>query len=161
MKSKIWIYLLLICIPISCQKEEKNFVFVDGKDIYSPQGELLHLKGVNLGNWLLPEGYMFKMRNCNSPRKIDQAIRELIGNSATTSFWDAFLENYITEDNIKWLSEAGANVIRLPFDYRLLTNDDFLGRDIHGYQYIDNTVKWCEQYNLYVLFDMHGAPGGQ
>lgn len=161
MKSKIWICLLLICIPLSCHKAEKKYVFVDGKDIFSPQGELLHLKGVNLGNWLLPEGYMFKMHNCNSPRKIDQAIRELIGNSATTAFWDAFLENYITEDDIKWLSEAGVNIIRLPFDYRLLTNDDFLGRDIHGYKYLDNAVNWCEKYNIYVLLDMHGAPGGQ
>ncbi|MDX1315862.1 MAG: hypothetical protein R3356_10210, partial [Eudoraea sp.] len=112
MKSKIWICLFLIWIPFSCQKTKKQYVYVDGKDIYSPEGELLHLKGVNLGHWLLPEGYMFKLRNANSPRKIDQAIRELIGNSATTAFWDAFLENYITEEDIKWLSEAGANIIR-------------------------------------------------
>jgi len=161
MKSKIWIGFLLICILLSCHKTEKKYVFVDGKTIYSPQGELLHLKGVNLGNWLLPEGYMFKLRNCNSPRKIDQAIRELIGNSATTAFWDAFLENHITEADIKWLSEAGANIIRLPFDYRLLTNDDFLGRDMHGYDYLDKAVAWCEEYKIYVLLDMHGAPGGQ
>jgi len=101
------------------------------------------------------------MRDCNSPRKIDQAIRELIGNSATTAFWDAFLENYITEADIKWLSDAGTNIIRLPFDYRLLTNDDFLGRDMHGFKYLDNAVRWCEKYNIYVLLDMHGAPGGQ
>ena len=161
MKPKFWIYLLFICVSLSCQKTEKKYVYVDGKNIYSPEGERLHLKGVNLGNWLLPEGYMFKLRNCNSPRKIDQAIRELIGNSATTTFWDAFLENHITEADIKWLSEAGANIIRLPFDYRLLTHDDFLGRDMQGYQYFDKAVKWCEQYNIYVLFDMHGAPGGQ
>jgi len=145
----------------SCQKAEQKYIYVDGQYIYSPQGGLLHLKGVNLGNWLLPEGYMFKMRNCNSPRKIDQAIRELIGNSATTAFWDSFLENYITEADIKWLSEAGVNIIRLPFDYRLLTHDDFLGRDIHGYEYLDKAISWCEQYNIYVLLDMHAAPGGQ
>lgn len=161
MKWKPLIYTLLILMTLSCQKPEKKYVYVDGKDIYSEQGELLHLKGVNLGNWLLPEGYMFKLRNSNSPRKIDQAIRELIGNSATTKFWDSFLENYVTEADIKWLAEVGVNIIRLPFDYRLLTNDDFLGRDKHGYQYLDNAVKWCEKYNIYVLLDMHGAPGGQ
>lgn len=161
MKSKTWIYLILILMATSCQKAEKKYVYVDGKNIYSPQGELLHLKGVNLGNWLLPEGYMFKMHNCNSPRKIDQAIRELIGNSATTTFWDSFLENYITEADIKWLSEAGVNIIRLPFDYRLLTHDDFLGRDIHGFQYLDKAISWCEKYKIYVLLDMHAAPGGQ
>ncbi len=161
MKSKSWVYLILILLSLSCEKAKNTYVYVDGKEIYSPLGEQLHLKGVNLGNWLLPEGYMFKLRNCNSPRKIDQAIRELIGNSATTAFWDSFLDNYVTEPDIKWLSEAGVNIIRLPFDYRLLTNDDFLGRDIHGYKYLDNAVEWCAKYNIYVLLDMHGAPGGQ
>ena len=152
---------MLLLVLASCQKAEKKFAYVDGQHIYSPRGEVLHLKGVNLGNWLLPEGYMFKLRDCNTPRKIDQAIRELIGNSATTAFWDAYLENYITEADIKWLSEAGANIIRLPFDYRLLNHDDYLGRDIHSYTYLDNAIRWCEKYNIYVLLDMHGAPGGQ
>lgn len=158
---KTWIFLIIILGALSCQKPEKKYAYVDGQDIYSPQGDLLFLKGVNLGNWLLPEGYMFKMRDCNSPRKIDQAIRELMGNSASTAFWDSFLENYITEADIKWLSDAGTNIIRLPFDYRLLTNDDFLGRDMHGFKHLDNAVRWCEKYNIYVLLDMHGAPGGQ
>ncbi len=161
MKPKIWMYLLLLWMVSSCQMAERKYAYVSGKDIYSPQGEVLHLKGVNLGNWLLPEGYMFKMQDCNSPRKIDQAIRELIGNSATTAFWDSFLEHYITQADIRWLSEAGVNLIRLPFDYRLLTHDDFLGRDMHGYAYLDKAISWCEQYNIYVLLDMHGAPGGQ
>ena len=161
MKSNIWMYALIILMVTSCQKSGEKYAYVDGKDIYSPQGELLHLTGVNLGNWLMPEGYMFKLQDCNSPRKIDQAIRELIGNSATTAFWDAFLENYITEADIKWLSEAGVNIIRLPFDYRILTHDDFLGRDMQGFKYIDNAVDWCEEYGIYVLLDMHAAPGGQ
>lgn len=161
MKSKTWLFFVLALLAVSCQKPEKKYVYTVGKDIYSPEGERLHLKGVNLGNWLLPEGYMFKMRNCNSPRKIDQAIRELIGNTATTAFWDDFLENYVTEADIKWLSEAGVNLIRLPFDYRLLTHDDFLGRDMHGYTYLDRAIDWCGKYNIYVLLDMHAAPGGQ
>ena len=161
MKPKNWIYLPLLLIIASCQQSDKKFAYVDGKDIYSPRGERLHLTGVNLGNWLLPEGYMFKLRNCNSPRKIDQAIRELIGNSATTEFWDSYLENYITEADIQWLSESGINLIRLPFDYRLLCHDDFLGRDMQGYTYLDRAIEWCGTHNIYVLLDMHAAPGGQ
>jgi endoglucanase len=161
MKSKIWIVVVIILTVTSCENTKTNYAYVDGKDIYSPQGELLHLTGVNLGNWLMPEGYMFKLRDCNSPRKIDQAIRELIGNSATTAFWDSYLDNYVTEADIKWLSEAGVNIIRLPFDYRVLSHDDFLGRDMHGYKYLDNAVGWCQKYGIYVLLDMHAAPGGQ
>ena len=130
MKLTNWFNLALLFFLISCQQPGKQFAYVDGQNIYSPQGALLQLKGVNLGNWLLPEGYMFKLKDCNSPRKINQAILELIGNSATTAFWDSFLEHYITEADIRWLSESGINIIRLPFDFRLLTHDDFLGRDM-------------------------------
>lgn len=162
MKNTIWIFTLCIAFfAVSCKTNSNQFAYVDGRNIYSPQGEKLHLTGVNLGNWLLPEGYMFKLNNCNSPRKIDQAIRELIGNTPTTEFWDAFLEHYITEPDIKWLADAGVTIIRLPFDYRLLTDDDFLGRNKHGFTYLDRAIEWCEKYNIYVLLDMHGAPGGQ
>lgn len=161
MKSHIWIWLLVLLVGSSCDQEKHEFAYVEGRDIYSAEGDRLHLTGVNLGNWLLPEGYMFKLQSVNSPRKIDQAIRELIGNSATTKFWDAYLEHYITEPDIKWLAESGVNLIRLPFDYRLLTDDDFLGRNMHGYQYLDSAISWCSRHDIYVLLDMHGAPGGQ
>lgn len=160
-KAKNGILLILLIIIASCQNNQQEFAYVHGTKIYSPAGEELQLKGVNLGNWLLPEGYMFKLKDCNSPRKIDQAIRELIGNSETTAFWDLFLENYITEADIKWLAESGVNIIRLPFDYRLLTDDDFLGRNYHGFKYLDRAIEWCTKYQIYVLLDMHGAPGGQ
>lgn len=161
MKFRLLLYFIVLMMLASCRNEERAYVYVEGRNILSPRGEVLHLKGMNLGNWLLPEGYMFKMWDCNSPRKIDQAIRELAGNSATTAFWDAFLENYITEADIRWLSEVGVNIVRLPVNYRLLSHDDYMGRDFHGYTYLDNTVRWCRKYNIYVLIDLHAAPGGQ
>lgn len=161
MKFKVLLVIFISLFLVSCQEENNDFAYTDGKDIYSAHGELLHLRGINLGNWLLPEGYMFKLSNCNSPRKIDQAIRELVGNTATTEFWDSFLDNYITEADISWLEKAGVNIIRLPFDYRLLTHDDYLGRDIHGFKYLDRAIEWCGKHNIYVLLDMHAAPGGQ
>lgn len=162
MKKISWAILFIIAFSFAgCESNTNKFAYVSGQNIHSAEGEILHLTGVNLGNWLLPEGYMFKLKDCNSPRKIDQAIRELIGNTATTEFWDAFLENYVTEPDIKWLADAGVTIIRLPFDYRLLTDDDFLGRNKHGYTYLDRAIEWCAKYDIYVLLDMHGAPGGQ
>ena len=48
-----------------------------------------------------------------------------------------FFEHCITEADIRWLSESGVNLIRLPFDYRLLSHDD----KPSGY---DNFVKYAE-----------------
>jgi len=155
------IALFTLTNTINAQHFKQQFVYTHKEKIKAPNGDVLQLKGVNLGNWLLPEGYMFKLERCNSSVKIDQAIRELIGNTATTSFWDEYLNQYVTKKDIQWLAERGVNLIRLPFDYRLLTHDDFLGRDYHGYKYIDQLIKWCAKYNIYVLLDMHAAPGGQ
>ena len=41
---------------------QSKFVTRRGKEFISPNGNPLLLRGINLGNWLLPEGYMFKFK---------------------------------------------------------------------------------------------------
>ena len=31
----------------------------------------------------------------------------------------------------------------------------------HGFEMIDYTIEQCKKNNLYVVLDLHGAPGGQ
>ncbi|NJO88333.1 MAG: hypothetical protein HC831_04720, partial [Chloroflexia bacterium] len=56
--------LVLIVFIVACTKPgEKNnisFLHTQGQDIVNESGERIYLKGVGLGNWLLPEGYMWK-----------------------------------------------------------------------------------------------------
>ena len=30
-----------------------------------------------------------------------------------------------------------------------------------NFKWLDNLVSWCEKYGIYIVLDMHGAPGGQ
>ena len=30
-----------------------------------------------------------------------------------------------------------------------------------GFRLLDDLVRWCGKHNVYVIIDMHGAPGGQ
>lgn len=142
---------------------QSGFISVKGKEIIAPNGKPVLIKGTNLGNWLLPEGYMFKFEKVNAPWMIEQVLLELIGPSANTRFWKKYLDNYVTETDIRLLKEMGSNSVRLPFDYRLFTNESYLGANdsTRGFYYIDQVVKWCKKYQLYLLLDMHGAPGGQ
>ncbi|MCB9326512.1 MAG: cellulase family glycosylhydrolase [Lewinellaceae bacterium] len=133
----------------------------DGQKVIDTEGNPIILKGTNLGNWLVPEGYMFKMGQVNAPRKIDELLYELIGPDSLKAFWDQYLENYITYEDIKYLKRIGCNHIRLPFHYKLFTDDLYMGSRNSGFKYFDRIVDWCKQENLYVLFDMHCAPGGQ
>ena len=60
-------------------------------------------------------------------------------------------------------AQQGANTIRLPFNYKLFTDEDYMGltgpKD--GFERIDSVVSWCKASGLYLILDMHDCPGGQ
>jgi hypothetical protein len=144
------------------KKPEKKFVSVSGKNLIAPDGSKLFLRGVSLGNWLLPEGYMFKFEEAASPRLINEAFTELIGPDEARLFWEQYYDNYITREDIKLIKKMGCNSIRIPFNYRLINPENhpdiWLNR---GFQLMDRAVGWAKEEGLYVILDMHGAPGGQ
>ncbi len=150
---------LITCTSIDAQS---RFVTTRGKLIISPDGKPLLLKGINLGNWLLPEGYMFKFKQTNSPRLIQTAINELIGEDEARRFWKTYHDNYITRDDISFIKRSGFNSVRVPFSYRLFVSDTTVPRlEGPGYELLDRVVDWCRREGLYVILDMHAAPGGQ
>ena len=74
---------------------------------------------MNLGNWLVPEGYMFKFKTANSPRLIETVINQLVGEDEARRFWKTYRDNYITREDIHLLKKLGFNSVRIPFNYRL------------------------------------------
>jgi len=139
-----------------------QFVTTRGKQFITPDGKPLMLKGINLGNWLLPEGYMFKFKHANSPRLIETVINQLVGEDEARRFWRSYHDNYITRDDIHFLKQSGFNSVRVPFNYRLfVSKDDPQRLEGLGYELLDRVVRWCKQEGLYVILDMHAAPGGQ
>jgi endoglucanase len=157
-----WIILLLILTASIPSNGQSRFVTTRGKDLVSADGKPLLLKGINLGNWLLPEGYMFKFKTANSPRLIYTVINELVGEDEGRRFWKTYQENYITQEDIRFIKQSGFNSVRVPFSYRLFVSDDGPTKlEGEGYRLLDNVVAWCKKEDLYVILDMHGAPGGQ
>jgi len=164
MQTKKQIGLLIIAFMwMFAARAQKNFIYVEGKNLMFPDGKPFIMRGTNLGNWLVPEGYMFKLKDVNSPRMINQAFSELIGSAAVDSFWKTYLNNYVTAADIRYLKSIGMNSIRVPFNYRLFTNEKYLGEGNadHGFELFDRLISWCKKEQLYVLLDMHCAPGGQ
>ncbi|MBL0356645.1 MAG: cellulase family glycosylhydrolase [Chitinophagaceae bacterium] len=150
----------------SAQQKQENkisFLHTAGQDIVNESGEKILLKGVGLGNWLLPEGYMWKFGGLGDrPRKIEKVVADLIGKEKAAAFWKTFRQNYITEADIKRIAELGFNSVRPALNSRLfLTEGESPVYVEEGFQLIDSLVTWCKKYNLYVIIDMHGAPGGQ
>jgi aryl-phospho-beta-D-glucosidase BglC (GH1 family) len=140
-----------------------KFFSVNGQQLKDPNGKPFLIQGINLGNWLNPEGYMFLFSNVNSFRLIDEALKELVGADETNRFWQQFQENYITKADIHYIRQTGMNSIRLPFHYKLFTNEDYMGanNENRGFELIDRVIGWCKAEGLSVILDMHDAPGGQ
>lgn len=142
---------------------QSEFVRVSGPDLIQPNGQKLYIQGTNLGNWLNPEGYMFGLSRTNSAWMIDLMIKQAVGPDFAAAFWKTFKDNYITRDDILFIKQQGANTIRLPFNYKLFTDEDYMGLTSQqdGFQRIDSVVTWCREAGLYLILDMHDCPGGQ
>ena len=159
--------LLLLTIMsyagFSQQKRQLGFLHTSGHDIVNESGKKIFLKGVGLGNWLLPEGYMWKFGALGDrPRKIEKVVTDLIGEEKAAAFWKTFRKNYVTEADIKRIAELGFNSVRPAMNARLfLTEDENPVYLNEGFGLIDSLITWCRKYHLYVILDMHGAPGGQ
>src|ERR1043165_2364228 len=123
MKNALLILLLLAGAPAAAQTRQR-FVTTRGREFVAPDGKPLMLRGINLGNWLVPEGYMFKFKSANSPVLTGAVVNELVGEAAARKFWTAYRDNYITAEDIRFIKRAGFDSVRVPFDYRLFVNGD-------------------------------------
>ncbi len=161
--KKLRIFCFLIIYNVAAYAQITGFIGVNGKNIVGPDGKNFLIKGTNLGNWLVPEGYMFKFNKANSPRLINEVFSELIGPDETAAFWKKYVDSYITGPDIHYLKTIGMNSIRLPFNYKLFTDEEYLGDhgEARAFAIFDKLIGWCKKEGIYVILDMHCAPGGQ
>lgn len=139
---------------------ESRLVRTEGKSFIAPDGSVLHIKGISLGNWLMPEGYMFKFEVAKSPRQIYGAFDRLLGPARVKAVWTEYRERYIAEDDIRFIKSVGFNTIRIPIHYGLFMNDDGVMAG-EGWTLLDRVLGWAKAAGLYVIVDLHAAPGGQ
>ena len=162
--KRIFLSALIVMLGITAYAKPKSkFVTIDGVNLIQPNGRKLFIKGTNLGNWVNPEGYMFGFQKTNSYWMIDQMLAQLVGPDETAAFWKEFKQNYITRKDIEFIAAAGANTIRLPFNYKSFTDEDYMGINSNqdGFALVDSVVTWCRDNHLYLILDMHDCPGGQ
>ena len=127
------------------------------------------LKGINLGGWMLQEPYMFEFTGAaDSQHEFKEKLVEFIGQENTDAFYNLWLENFITQADIDALASYGFNSVRLPMHYNLFTlpieQEPVSGQNTWidtGFNLVDNLLDWCEQNNMYLILDLHAAPGGQ
>ena len=109
--------LLLVALT---SRGSAQFAHTDHKQIVDAAGKPLLLRATNLGNWLVPEGYMWLFEGGpQSATEIRALVLELLGPEGSAAFWQKYRENYITREDIALLHRAGFNSIRVPLHYSL------------------------------------------
>ena len=175
-------------VPEQSPTIENNtgLVQASGRSLYDPQGNALQLKGINAGQLLLQEGWMspFALEplknadgsyvtdgdgNLQYPEFSEEEFRAGLASNPNLKDYDleALLQYYydcfFTEEDFRVIKEdLGLNTIRLPFYYRNLLNDDLTRKDEEtAFAYLDWFIGQAAQHGLYIVLDLHGAPGSQ
>jgi endoglucanase len=158
------VYLSLLLVSMFLYSAPAaGFLHTQGEDIVDEQGQKIMLRGVGLGNWMLPEGYMWRFGGeGDRPRKIEKIVSDLIGPKSAAKFWQEYRKEYITQKDIQRIAQLGFNSVRPSLNARLfLSEGENPVYQKEGFDLLDNLIRWCKQSGIYVIIDMHAAPGGQ
>ncbi len=170
----LWLSAVLLLAATQALAQDENtsvatgYVRAQGQQIVDEQGKPLLLRGMGLGGWMLQEGYMLRLGNLGQQHVIRAKIEALIGADATREFYDAWLANHTTKADIDAMARWGFNSVRLPMHYNLYTlpvdQEPVPGQQTwleKGFAMTDELIAWAKANNMYVILDLHAAPGGQ
>lgn len=136
-----------------------DFVKVNGKEFYY-RGKPILFSGLGVGSWLNMEHFMLGIPTPDN--QIRKTVKEVFGKETADRFFDTFIRSFISEPDFAFLRECGVNILRVPFNYRLFIDDQNPSEyKKEGLFYLDYLMDLCEKYQIYLLLDLHTAPGGQ
>lgn len=166
---KLFFRGLLICLSLASSNLNGQFLHVQDKSILDGAGSEVILRGAGLGGWMLQEGYMLQLASVANPQhEIKALFEETVGVENTATFYDAWLTNHCQKVDVDSLASWGFNSIRLPMHYNLFTlpiQDELVpGENTwldKGFTMTDNLLQWCAENEIYLILDLHAAPGGQ
>ena len=164
--NKIFYILILFFSTISTAQNLKT----DGKKIVDENGSEVLLRGYAPGGWLLIEGYMMHETDgsVGAQHEIKEKLTDLMGSDKTEEFFKKWRENHFTKRDVDSLAAWGFNSIRVPLHYNLFTlpiqEEPVSGQNTWldiGFDIVDNILEWAKPHSMYVILDLHAAPGGQ
>jgi hypothetical protein len=147
----------------------QGFLHAEGNRIVDGSGENFIIRSIGTGNWMLQEGYMMNTVGiAGTQHEFREKLEQTIGKARTEDFYASWLENHFTRRDLDSMKAWGFNAIRPALHYKWFTlpveEEPVTGEQTWletGFRLTDSLVKWCSENEMYVIFDMHGAPGGQ
>jgi glucan 1,3-beta-glucosidase len=124
-------------------------------------GKPLILRGCNLGCWLLFEPWM-QAWHYPDQYSVEQIFKKRFGAAAEHHLMQVYRANFIRNRDFKLIRKFNFNVVRVPFNYQLLEHvkPPYAMRH-HPFYWLDRAVALGAKNHIYVILDMHAAPGRQ
>ena len=155
-------YLLVafaLILPLTARAQ--GYLHTSGQYIVDGNNLRVLLRGMGLGGWLVPEGYMLQTASfASSPTAIRNAVVDLVGEANADQFFALYRQKFVRRKDIDSLALWGFNSVRLPMHYALLSPTRGVYSDA-GFAIIDSLLAWCAADSIYLILDLHCAPGGQ
>ena len=156
--------LLLLSLSVPSQAAPLTRLHAQGTQIVGADNTPVVLRGINLGGWLVEEPWMmpFETRppdgSALPPIKDHDSLAAVLearlGAAGRARVQAVFRSAWLNEGDFDRIQKAGLNCVRLPF----LAED---AAAPGGFLPLDQVVRWAGARGIYVILDMHGAPGSQ
>ena len=141
-----------------------SWLRAEGTRIVDERGQTVVLRGVNLGGWLVEEMWMMPVETAPPPGSSFPKITDHVtlwrvvegrfGAPGMQRVRRAMRDAWLDESDFRRIRDMGFNSVRLPFLADLLAEPD-------GWSWLDRALLWARRNGLYVVLDLHGAPGRQ
>ena len=124
------------------------------------------IRGVNLGSFLVLENWLaddvMSGWGCKSTSEFD-CVSSLGDQNKADNDFQGHWSTWVTAADFTDMVSYGLNTVRIPVGYwigeKLVDSSEHFPRG--GERYLDQVVAWARDAGLYVILDLHGAPGAQ
>lgn len=148
----------------SASSEGLTLLRTDGAKWVKASGTQIHLKGTNLGNWLVQEFWMMGQggNGVTDQCTLEAKLTERFTYEEKERLIKLFRDSWITERDWDQLQAFGFNVVRLPILWSVI-EDEKKPKTLRSdaWHYLDWAIAEGKKRGIYVILDLHGAQGGQ
>ena len=140
---------------------DAHFLKADGRVLrdHAGSGEIVTLRGTNVGGWQLMEAWMCPT-NAPDQKTAIAVLTERFGREKAEELLKVYENAWWQEQDFDNVAELNFNVLRLPISYLNLLDEEGKLREDTLAVY-DWFVQECAKREIYVILDLHAAPGSQ
>ena len=146
--------------PQKTDRPHPSFLRASGRTVVDEQGQAVRLTGCNAGSWLLIEPWMINadgQPGIETEKDLWDVLGSRFGEKTKLDLIRTHRKNFFTRDDVQRMSDVGMNCLRIPIGWRSVSDPQY-GGDM---AYLDDCLRWCREFDLYAIVDLHGAPGAQ